>query len=137
MKRLFLIGAALLAFASTAFAQLASPINQAVPVKIVSGDGGGSGGGLTTSGPAVAGVSANGTVGTTSTTLVPAGHYTGWVTIENTSTTGTLFVSFKATTTTTDFAIAPGAAMTFPFGPTNALTGIGSAAGVTWSAVGY
>jgi hypothetical protein len=106
----------------------------AIPVYITAGGGSG-GGGL--SGPAEAGVSANGTVGTTSATLIPAGHYTGWMTIQNTGATGTLFISFKATTATTDLAIQPGAAMTFPFGPTNALTGIGSAAGVTWAAVGY
>lgn len=103
----------------------------AIPVWITSGGGGGG-----PTGPAVIGVSANGTVGATSATLIAAGQYSGWVTIQNTG-TGTLYISFNATATTAGIAILAGAAMTLPFGPTNALTGIGSAAGVTWAAIGY
>ncbi|WP_035939430.1 hypothetical protein [Caballeronia glathei] len=88
-------------------------------------------------GPAKAGVSAKGTVGTTSAAIIAAGAFAGWVTVQNTSPANTLFVSFTAPATATDIAILPGAALTLPFGPTNALNGIGSAAGTTFAAVGY
>jgi hypothetical protein len=106
----------------------------AIPVYITAGSGGG-GGGL--SGPAKAGVSTKGTVGTTSAAIIAAGAFTGWCTIQNTSATNTLFVSFTAPATATDIAILPGAGLTLPFGPTNALNGIGSAAGTTFAVIGY
>jgi len=106
----------------------------AIPVYITSGSGG-SGGGL--AGPAKAGVSVKGAAGTTSTAIIAAGAFAGWVTIQNTHASQTLFVSFTAPATATDIAILPGAGLTLPFGPTNALNGIGSAAGTTFAAVGY
>ena len=105
----------------------------AIPVYITTGSG--SGGGV--SGPAKAGVSAKGTVGTTSAAIVAAGQFAGWVTIQNTHASQTLYVSFNAPATTTDIAIQAGAALTLAFGPTNALNGIGSGAGTTFAMVGY
>lgn len=104
----------------------------AIPVWITAGQSG-------TTGPtnAQAGKSANGTVGTASAVIVAAGTYTGWITVQNTHATQILYISFNATATTSDLAIAPGAAMTLPFGPTNALTGIGSGAATSFAIVGY
>jgi hypothetical protein len=104
----------------------------AIPVWITSGSGSGG-----VAGPSKAGVSASNSVGTTSAQLIAAGAYKGWVTVQNTHATQTLYVSFGATATTADFAIAPGAALSLPFGPTNALNGIGSGAGTTFAVVGY
>jgi hypothetical protein len=108
--------------------------NNPMPVTLSSGGGAG-GGGL--AGPAEAGVSVKGTAGTTSAAIIAAGAFKGWVTIQNTHASQTLFVSFTAPATATDIAILPGAGLTLPFGPTNALNGIGSAAGTTFAAVGY
>lgn len=105
----------------------------AIPVYITSGSGGGGGVG----GPSKAGVSVKGSVGTTSAAIIAAGQFAGWVTVQNTHATNTLFVSFTAPATATDIAILPGAALTLTFGPTNALNGIGSAAATTFAAVGY
>lgn len=104
----------------------------AIPVWITAGQSG-------TTGPtnAQAGKSASGTVGATSAAIVAAGAYTGWVTVQNTHATQILYISFSATATTADLAIAPGAAMTLPFGPTNALSGIGSGAATSFAVVGY
>jgi hypothetical protein len=107
----------------------------AIPVRMVSG--GGNGSSITTAGPAEAGVSTSGTVGTTSGTIVAAGAYKGWVTIQNTHASNVLYVSFKAAATATDFAIYPNSALTLPFGPTNALSGLGSGAGTTFATIGY
>lgn len=104
----------------------------AIPVWITAGQSG-------TTGPtnAQAGASASGAVGTASAQIIAAGAYKGWVTIQNTSAANTLYVSFNATATASDFAITAGAALTLAFGPTNALAGIGSAAGTTFAAVGF
>ncbi|WP_027798259.1 hypothetical protein [Paraburkholderia dilworthii] len=107
----------------------------AIPVRITAGSGDSSP--ITSAGPAEAGVSASGTVGTTSAQLVAAGAYKGWLTVQNTHASNTLYASFGATATTSDFAIAPGAALTLPFGPTNALSGVGSGAGTSFAVVGY
>ncbi|WP_175785401.1 hypothetical protein [Burkholderia ambifaria] len=104
-------------------------------VEIVGSGGGGSPASVT--GPAEAGISGSGSVGTSSAQIIAAGAYKGWVTVQNTHASNTLYVSFGATATTSGFAIAPGAALTLPFGPTNALNGIGSAAGTTFAVVGY
>ena len=105
----------------------------AIPVYITTGSG--SGGGV--SGPAKAGVSTKGTLGATSAAIITAGQFVGWVTVQNTHATYTLFVSFTAPATATDIAIQPGASLTLPFGPTNALNGFGSATGTTWAVIGY
>jgi hypothetical protein len=89
------------------------------------------------SGSTIAGVSVKGTVGTTSAEIIAAGAFVGWMTVQNTHASNTLFVSFTTPATATDIAILPGAGLTLPFGPTNALNGIGSAAGTTFAVVGY
>lgn len=109
-------------------AQAASASNP-VPVYVTSAPSG--------AGSTITGASLKGSVGTTSAAIVAAGAYAGWVTVQNTSASNTLFVSFTAPATATDFAIAPGAALTLPFGPSNALNGVGSAAGTTFAVVGY
>lgn len=103
----------------------------AIPVYITSGAAG-------TTGPKniQLGSSSNGVVGTTSTPIVAANTYKGWVTVQNTSATNILYVSFNAASTA-DFAIAPGGALTLPFGPTNILYGLGSAAGTGYAVIGY
>lgn len=82
------------------------------------------------------GVSSNSTVGTTSAVLVPASTYKSWVTIQNTSASNTLRISFTNPATATDFGIGPGGAMTLPFGVSNAIYGLGSAAGTTYALIG-
>ena len=106
----------------------------AIPVWLASGSGSGS---STVAGPAEAGASASGSIGTTSAVIVAAATFKGWVTIQNTHASQILYVSFGATAATSDFAIYPGAALTLPFGPTNALHGIGSGAATTYSVIGY
>jgi hypothetical protein len=86
--------------------------------------------------PAKAGVSATGSVGTTSATIMTAGAFTGWVTIQNTS-ANILYVSFTSPATTSSTALAAGVSITLPFGPTNALFGIGSATATTFAVIGY
>lgn len=104
----------------------------AIPVWITAGQSG-------TTGPtnAQAGKSVSGNVGATSAGLIVAGSFAGWLTIQNTHATQTLYVSFNAPATASDFAIASGAALTLPFGPTNTLNGIGSGAATTFAVVGY
>lgn len=111
----------------------AASVSNPIPVVLSSGGGGSS----TVSGPAEAGASLTGTVGTASAAIIAAGAYKGWATVQNTHAANTLYVTFGATATTADFAIAPGAALSLPFGPTNALNGIGSGAGTTFSVIGY
>ena len=82
-----------------------------------------------------AGVSMSGTVGTTSAVIIPAGTYQNSVTVHNTS-ANTLNLSFNASAVATDFKLAAGASITLPFGPSNALSALGSAAGTTWAAIG-
>ena len=106
----------------------------AIPVWLASGSGGNT---SSVAGPAETGVSASGTVGTSSAPLLTAAQFKGWVTILNTHATQILYISFNASATTSDFAIQPGAALTLYFGPKNALNGIGSGAGTTWAAIGY
>jgi hypothetical protein len=142
MKRLTALSVVLLALAQNALAAFPASLNSAaaaIPVWIANAPSGQSGGTITSStvGPAKAGVSIDGgSVGTTASTIITAGKYTGWVTIQNTSAANTLYISF-GTATTGSFAIAPGASLTLQFGPTNALSGVGSAANTTFATVGY
>jgi hypothetical protein len=111
---------------------MAFPNNQgnpaaAIPVWIA---GAPSGGGAT-------GISLNGSVGTTSAVIIPAGTFSTWVTLQNTHASQTLNVSFISPVTTADISLAAGASITLPFGPGNALNGLGSAAGTTWAAIGH
>lgn len=86
----------------------------------------------------VTGVSTSGTVGTAGTDVVlAAGTFKGSGTIENTHATQTLYLSFNTPATVNDIKVAPGSTITIPFGPTNALYGIGSGTGTTFAAVGY
>jgi hypothetical protein len=110
---------------------------QGYPIVSIAGSGGGGGGTIPTSGSPETGSSASGTVGAASAVIIAAGAYKGLVTVQNTSAANTLYISFNAAATTSDFAIAPGAAMTLTFGPTNALAGLGSAAGTTFALIGY
>jgi hypothetical protein len=88
--------------------------------------------------PTGAGISASGTVGTTSATLATAAQFPHQLTIQNTSTSLTLYVSFNTTTTAANgFAIGPGAALTLNGGLASAITALGSAAGVTYNLIGY
>lgn len=83
-----------------------------------------------------AGISSNSSVGNASAQIIAAGTFTQSVTIENTHAAQTLSVSFNNPATAADFTIQPGAALTLPFGPTNALFAIGSAAATTFALVG-
>lgn len=115
-----------------------------VPIRMVdNGDGTWSekvniDGGTAAPNAARAGISAPASsVGVASAQIIAAGAYLGSVTIQNTHATQTLYVSFNTPALTTDFAIAPaGAALTLPFGPTNALYGIGSGAATTFAVIG-
>jgi hypothetical protein len=89
------------------------------------------------SGSSPAGISANSSIGTTSAFIVTAGQFPHWLTIKNTHATQTLYVSFNATATTSDFSIAPGASLTIPTGTSNGITAIGSGAGTTYALIGY
>lgn len=93
--------------------------------------------GVSTGGIPATGISSNGTVGTTSAVVVPAGVYADWVTVQNTHATQKLSLSFNATATTADFTLAAGASVTFPYGLATALNGIGSGAGTTFAIVGF
>jgi len=106
--------------------------NNPFPVTLSSG---GAGGGP--AGPSVSGASVSNSVDATSAEIIAAGTYKGWVTLQNTHASNTLYVSFGATATINDFAILPGAALTLPFGPTNALQGIGSQNATTFAHIGY
>lgn len=81
-------------------------------------------------------VSANGSIGASSGELIAAGTYANWLTIQNTHATQNLFITFGATATSADFKLPAGAALTLPFGVANALNGIGSGAGTTYSVIG-
>jgi hypothetical protein len=84
--------------------------------------------GKTTGGPR-AGVSSNAVVGVASTQIVAAGAYSGQVTIQNTSTAAqNVHIAIGAAATLLDFKLVPGASITLPFGPTNAIFAIASAA---------
>jgi hypothetical protein len=48
-----------------------------------------------------------------------------------------LSLSFNTPATTADFTLAPGAAMTLPFGLAKSLYGIGSGAGTTFALIGF
>jgi hypothetical protein len=93
--------------------------------------------GVTTGAIMGAGISSNGSVGTTSGVVVPADTFFNWVTIQNTHATQTLHLSFNATATLNDMALAPGAAITLPYGLANALNGIGSGASTTFALIGF
>jgi hypothetical protein len=83
------------------------------------------------------GISSNGSVGTSSAVVVAAGTFFKWVTIQNTHATQKLSLSFNTPATTADFTLAPGAAMTLPFGLAKSLYGIGSGAGTTFALIGF
>lgn len=111
----------------------AADANNPMPVTLSSGGGGGG-----PTGPSVNGISQSGLIGTTSGQIIAAGAYVGWVTVQNTHASQILYVTFGATATTTaSFPIQPGAALTLPFGPKNALNGIGSGANTTFTVIGY
>jgi hypothetical protein len=107
----------------------------AIPVYVTSGSGGST---SQVAGASATGVSVDGAAvsNTASGAVIPAGTFKSWATIENTSATAIVYVSFN-TATTSSFSIQPGAALTLAFGPKNALNGIASAAGATISAIGY
>lgn len=84
-----------------------------------------------------AGVSTSGSVGAASATILAAGAYSAWVTIQNTHATQKLSLSFAATATTGDYTLSPGGSVTLPFGPANSLQAIGSGAATTWAAIGF
>lgn len=92
--------------------------------------------GLNTGAVIGAGISSNNSVGTTSATIIPAGTYSNWVTIQNTHASNKLSLSFNTTATASDFTLAPGASITLPFGLANALNGVGSAATTTFALIG-
>jgi hypothetical protein len=91
------------------------------------------------SGSNPAGLTNNGSVGTTSTTIAAAGTYPHWFTIQNTSINGNvLYVRLDgATASGTAFPIAPGGALTVPSGLSTAVTAVGSAASTIYTIVGY
>jgi len=82
------------------------------------------------------GVSLSGTVGTTSAVIIPAGTFSAGATIQNTHASQTMTLSFNASALATDFKLAAGASITFPFGMANALSALGSAAGTTFAVIG-
>ncbi len=82
------------------------------------------------------GINSNSSVGNASATIIPAGTYADWVTIQNTHATQGLSVSFNNPALPTDFTLAPGSALTLPFGLSNTLYGIGSGAGTTYALIG-
>lgn len=84
-----------------------------------------------------AGLSVNNSVGTTSAVIVTANQFPRWVTIQNTHASNTLYVSFNAAATTSDFQIAPGASLTLPSGFSNGIRAVGSAAGTTYAIIGF
>jgi hypothetical protein len=83
------------------------------------------------------GISESGTVGASSALIVAAATFRSSMTVQNTSTNGnTLYISFNNPALATDFALAAGGALTYPYGIANALYGIGSAAGTTFAVTG-
>ena len=83
------------------------------------------------------GFSANGTVGITTGVLIAAGAFTTQFTLQNTSATQNIFISFAAGgATANDFKLAPGASYISTTGNANALNAIASAAGATYAVVG-
>lgn len=84
-----------------------------------------------------AGISSNGSVGTSSGVVVPADTFFNWVTIQNTHASQKLSLSFSAAATAADFTLAPGASLTLPYGLANGLNGIGSGAGTTFALIGF
>lgn len=83
-----------------------------------------------------AGISLSGTVGAASAVIVAAGVFQSAITIQNTHASQSLNLSFNASALTTDFKLAAGASITLQFGPSNALSAIGSGAGTTWAVIG-
>lgn len=81
------------------------------------------------------GVSANGTVATTSGVLLTAGMFGSCFTIQNTSATQNISISFN-TATPNDIKIIPGGSYVSTIGNTNALNAIASAAGATYAVIG-
>jgi hypothetical protein len=82
------------------------------------------------------GISLSGNVGTTSAVIAPAGEFQQSVTVQNTHASNSLYLSFNANATTSDLKLAPGASITLPFGPSNALSALGSAASTTYAIIG-
>ena len=106
----------------------------AIPVYITSGSGGST---SSVAGPAETGVSLDDVVvGTTASVIVAAGALKGWATIQNSSATQAVYISFN-TPTSSSFALQPGSAITLQFGPKNALNGLASAAGAIVNVIGY
>ena len=83
-----------------------------------------------------AGVSSNNSVGTVSAQIAAPGTYQNNVTVQNTHATQTMNLSFTNPATVNDFRLAPGASVTFSFGPSNALYAIGSGAATTYALIG-
>lgn len=82
------------------------------------------------------GISINGSVGTTSAAIIPAGTFSQWATVQNTHATQTLRISFNNPATANDIGIGPGQGFTLPFGFSGALYGLGSGAATTYAIVG-
>lgn len=138
MKSRWLISMALLASLSTAFAQQNTPAQAAYVAPVVGSAAVSSTNPLPVANSSQTGISQSGFVGTTSAQVVAAGAFSSWVTIQNTHASQILYLSFAVTATTTNgIALNPGAFLTLPFGPKNALNGIGSGASTTFSVVGY
>lgn len=84
------------------------------------------------------GVSLKGSVGTSVSQLLAPASFKNWLTIQNTHASQSLAISFVASVAVgSDFTLAPGAALTLPYGPLNALYGIGSGAGTTFAIIGF
>jgi hypothetical protein len=83
------------------------------------------------------GISQSGFVGTTSFQLVASGTFTSSLTIQNTHASQTLYVGFATTVSPSNgFMLIPGASLTLPFGPTNALNGVGSGSNTSFIVIG-
>lgn len=82
------------------------------------------------------GVSGFGSAGVASAVAIAAGVYANSVTIKNTHATGILYLAFGASATLDGFKLSPGESLSLPFGPTNALHAIASAAATTYTIIG-
>ena len=89
------------------------------------------------SGSLPAGLSTNGTIGTTAAIIATAGQFPHSMTVQNTHATNTLHLAFSEAATLTDFTVAPGASITFGTGFSNGLSAIGSAAATTYAIIGW
>ena len=80
--------------------------------------------------------SSNSSVSGTSATIVAAGTYSYWITIQNTHASQKLSLSFNNPATTSDLTLAAGQWITLTPGATNTLYGIGSGASTTYAIMG-